>query len=196
MAESLTNPEVAIILAGGKSRRLGRDKAALEIGGQPLLVRMAELARRFCPIVAVSGRDPAPLLQGVPWFLDEIPGLGPLGGIATALTRYNTSCLVLSCDLPLLDEQTLTGLIAAWRVHPKGTAMTTFEQAETGFIEALVAVYEPEAAALLRRANEQGCRKLSQAIPAALRHSLIYSVKEGRPFFNVNTPGDLAAIIP
>ena len=118
-----------------------------------------------------------------------------MGGIITALERYRKPCLVLSCDLPLLDEATVERLLAAWRARPAGTVLTTFKQAETGFIESLVAVYEPEAAPVLRQAKEEGCRKLSRAIPAALRHCVIYSVRDGRPFFNVNTPADLAEIL-
>lgn len=161
-----------------------------------MLARMVELAGRFCPVVAVAGRDPGPLVPAVPWFLDAEPGLGPMGGIITALERFRTPCLVLSCDLPRLGAPTLKKLLEAWRCKPAGAVMTTFEQAETGFIEALVAVYEPEASALLRRANEEGCRKLSRAIPAALRHCVVYRVKDGAPFFNVNTPDDLAEILP
>jgi len=187
---------MAVILAGGKSRRLGRDKAAVVLDGLPMLARVVRLAGTFCPGVAVSGRDPAPLVEGVPWFLDETGGVGPLGGIVTALERFNTSCLVLSCDLPLLDAATLETLLAAWRSRPGHAVMTTFQQIETGFIEALVAVYEPQAATLLRRANEEGCRKLSRAIPAALRHVVMYSTADARPFFNVNTPADLASVLP
>ncbi len=187
-------PEVAVILAGGKSRRLGRDKAAVLVDGEPMLARGVRLASLFCPRVAVAGRDPGPLCPGVPWFLDQEPGLGPLGGIVTALERFGTSCLVLSCDLPFLDRTTLERLLEAWRARPPHAVLTTFQQRETGFIEALVAVYEPQAAQILRRANEQGCRKLSQAIPAALRHVIVYSVADDQPFFNVNTPEQLSRL--
>lgn len=193
---NLPVPGVAVVLAGGKSSRLGRDKAALRVDGTPMLARMVELAGRFCPVVAVSGRDPSAIAPGIPWFLDEDPGHGPIGGILTALTRFGVPCLVLSCDLPRLDEATLETLLSAWRARPPHAVMTTFEQAETGFIEALVAVYEPGAAPLLRAAKEEGCRKLSRAIPAALRHSVVYSVDDGQAFFNVNTPADLAQILP
>lgn len=194
MGASTRSPEVAVVLAGGKSSRLGRDKAAVVLDGQALLARAAGLAGRFCPTVAVSGRDPSALVPGLPWFLDETPGLGPMGGIVTALERYRTPCLVLSCDLPLLDKATVETLLAAWREKPQDAVMTTFLQVETGFIEALVSVYEPEAANVLRRANEEGCRKLSRAIPESLRHHVPYSVRDALPFFNVNTPDDLERI--
>jgi molybdopterin-guanine dinucleotide biosynthesis protein A len=192
MGASPKAPEAAVVLAGGLSSRMGRDKAAIEIGQTPLLARMVALARRFCPLVAVSGRDPSALVPGVPWFPDQTPGLGPIGGILTALDRFGKPCLVLSCDLPLLDEATLDRLLAAWRHRAPGTVMTTFLQRETGFIEALIAVYEPEAAPLLRKALAGGCRKLSRAIPPERRTCVDYSVKDGRPFFNVNTPKELA----
>jgi len=195
MAASPINPEVAVVLAGGKSRRLGRDKAAVLVEGCPMLARMVSLAKAFCPLVAVSGRDPAPLVTGVPWFLDEEPGLGPIGGIVTALERYATPCLVLSCDLPLLDELTLERLIDAWREKPAEAVMTTFLQTSTGFIESLVSVYEPQAAPILRQAKEEGCRKLSRAIPEALRHHVPYSMDEAGVFLNVNTPADLERIL-
>lgn len=191
MDASTRNPEVAVVLAGGKSRRLGTDKAAVLLDGKAMLLRTAELAGRFCPVVAVSGRDPSALTPGLPWFVDETPGLGPIGGIITALERYRTPCLVLSCDLPHLDEPTIERLLAAWREKPAYALMTTFLQVETGFIEALVSVYEPEAAGLLRSACQEGCRKLSRAVPPWFRHHVHYSLREAQVFFNVNTPADL-----
>ena len=159
--------------------------------GQPLLARMSVLARRFCSQVVVCGRDPGHLSPGLPWFLDDTPGLGPLGGIITTLKRINASCLMLSCDLPHLDAATVEKLLDAWRTRPPGTMLTTFLQQETGFIEALVAVWEPQALPLLLAANEKGCRKLSRTIPAALTHCVPYSLQDAHPFFNVNTPEDL-----
>lgn len=187
-------PEWAVILAGGKSRRLGRDKAALDMGGQTLLARTVALALKFCPNVCVLGRDPAPCGVQVPWWPDDTQGLGPIGGIMTALERLARPCLVLSCDLPFLDDQTLKRLLAAWRDRPVHTLLTTFEQAETGFIEALVAVYEPGALPRLRISVAAGCHKLSRALPPELLHTVVYSEEQNRPFFNLNTPGELRAL--
>jgi len=190
----MRGPEAAIVLAGGKSRRLGRDKAAVAVGGTPLLARMVSLARLFCPTVAVAGRDPSPLVGDAPWFLDEIPGLGPMGGIITALERYKCPLLVLSCDLPKLDEKTLETLMDAWRLKPGHAVMTTFLQQDTGYIEALVSVYEPQAAPLLKDAAREGCLKLSRAVPPGLRHHVPYIPDPSGPFFNVNTQEDLSRL--
>jgi len=186
-------PDIAVVLAGGQSRRMGQDKAALRLDGQTLLARTIGLAGRFCPMVAVSGRDPAPYGAPGPWFADERPGLGPLGAVMTALARYGRACMVLSCDLPGMDAATLVRLLGAWSRREPDTLITTFVQAETGLMEALVAVYQPEAEALLRQAAWQGHLKLSDAIPRERRNFVVYTPSESRPFFNLNTPADLAA---
>src|SRR5690348_14599122 len=87
------------VLAGGRSRRMGRDKALLEWRGGTLLQHMTGLLATVCNPVLVVGRDELP---------DLVPGLGPVGGIVTALkhtvTRFN---LVVAVDLPFLTSDFL-----------------------------------------------------------------------------------------
>jgi len=193
----MNSPGAAVILAGGSSRRLGRDKAAVTIGGQTLLARMVAQASRFCPQTAVSGRDPTPFLtRKVPWFPDAIANAGPLGGIVTALETLRTSCLVLSCDLPHMDAPTIAALIDAWRSRPAQAVMTAYQQTGTGYIEALVAIYDPAAASLLRHAHAKGRLSLTKAIPPALRHHIPYDASQSHPFYNLNTPADLLGLRP
>ena len=104
---------VGVVLAGGASSRLGRDKAALNVNGVTMLARTVDLLRGLAPEVAVSGRDPMPLGADAPWFEDEIRGAGPIGGIATALNRYKAPCFCVSCDLPLLTRDVLVLLMWA-----------------------------------------------------------------------------------
>jgi len=193
----MNNPGAAVILAGGSSRRLGQDKAAVIINNQTLLARMVALGSRFCPQIAVSGRDPASFLSHtIPWFPDAIANAGPLGGIVTALETLRTSCLVLSCDLPHMDEATITTLIDAWRSRPAQAVMTTYQQTGTGYIEALVAIYDPTAAPLLRHAHAHGHLSLTKAIPPTLRHHIPYDTSQSHPFYNLNTPADLLGLRP
>src|SRR5262245_25811683 len=82
------------ILAGGQSRRMGRDKATLKWGPASLLDHMTQLLSTVADPVRVVGREELP---------DRIPGKGPLGGILTALeTSERENNLVLAVDLPLL----------------------------------------------------------------------------------------------
>lgn len=183
-----------IVLAGGKSSRLGHDKTRIVFSGVSLLSRAVDLLKRHCDGVHVVGRLPEDHGLNVPSFLDTVPGCGPAGGVATALRRLGRSCLVLSCDLPLMDDQTLRSLKAGWREKPDTALMTTFQQADTGYIEALVSVYEPGALPLLERAFEQRLYQLNRILSGPMRHHIPYSRSEATPFFNVNHPADLSML--
>ncbi|HZX80427.1 MAG TPA: molybdenum cofactor guanylyltransferase [Lysobacter sp.] len=97
-----------IVLAGGRSSRMGRDKALLEIDGRTLLDRAIALLRDAgAAEVLVSGDRPG----GIP---DMIPGLGPVGGIASVLSRVDDGpFMVMPVDMPALDVDTLHLLLDA-----------------------------------------------------------------------------------
>ena len=121
---------------------------------------------------------------------DEVDRQGPFGGVYSALRRLQMPILVLSCDLPFMDGPTLRRLLDAREARLPGTIMTTYQQEETGFIEALVAVYEPACLPWFDAAWEQGIRKFSVVIPEELRTHVPYSRSEALPFFNINYPAD------
>jgi molybdopterin-guanine dinucleotide biosynthesis protein A len=183
-----------LVLAGGRSTRLGQDKVELPVHGQSLLARTAGLAAQFCARVVVSGRDPADLDLDLAWLPDDAPGQGPLGGILTGLTRLGGPLLVLACDLPLLDAATVARLVEHRKRRPAEAVVTTFLQSATGFIEPLVAVYEDLARPHLAAALAAGERKLARALPEAGRHLIPYGPAEAHVFFNVNFPADLAVL--
>lgn len=185
---------LGVVLAGGKSSRMGRDKAWLTFFGQPLLRRVADTLAEVTGEVMVSGRDPSPFGLSLPWLADEMAELGPAGGVLTVLAATNRSCLIVSCDLPFLDAAALTRLVAAWRTRPASALMTTYRIVESGYVESLVAIYDPEGADVLRRNLEQGQRRLSAIFPESLRCHVDYSRADtdaARAFFNVNSPPDL-----
>src|SRR4051812_25688997 len=99
---STPSPASGFILAGGQSVRLGRDKATLDWHGQPLLHHMVEVLSTVCDPVRVVGRGDLP---------DRTPGLGPMGGIITALaSSTNAVNLIVAVDLPLLTSRFLNYL--------------------------------------------------------------------------------------
>lgn len=187
MSETLN----ALVLAGGRSRRLGRDKVALPVGGRPLLARTVALAARHAARVWVSGRDPGPLGLETPWLPDDTPGMGPLGGILTGLRHVGGPLLVLACDLPLLDDSVVGRLVAGRAARPAGAVMTTFRDEPDGRIEPLVAVYEQAAGPLLAAAAARGLYALARAVPPPARHHLPRSPREADAFLNINFPADL-----
>ena len=189
-----TDTPLGVVLAGGKSTRLGRDKAWLRFGDRPLLRQVAELLAQVTGDILIAGRDPLEFGLEAPWLPDVIENMGPAGGVLTVLAATGRPCLILSCDLPFLDAATLDRLVAVWRRRPDWALMTTYRIRETGYIESLVAVYEPGGAALVRQNLARGERRLSAIFPEQQRLHLDYSREDtalARAFFNINSPPDL-----
>jgi len=102
----------AVILAGGMSSRMGRDKALLCYQGLPLLRRLYDLAQLFAdPVYVVTpwrDRYAAILPENSQWIAESLPTQGPLVGFASALPHIQTDwILLLACDLPRLTPESL-----------------------------------------------------------------------------------------
>jgi len=134
-----------LVLAGGRSKRMQRDKAALEYAGQPQLARAMDLiapfvARRFVAVRADQQAEPQ--RAAYEQITDLVPDLGPLGGIHAALHGHpGIAWLVLACDLPFLDAATLQQLIAARDPQKLATA---YRSRFDGKPEPLCAIWEPQ----------------------------------------------------
>ena len=95
--------ESAIVLCGGRSTRMGRDKAALAFGDETLLARVVRLAGEVASDVVLVARDGQELPGGLQAVRDPAEGLGPLAGIAVGLGAIRGErALVVACDMPLL----------------------------------------------------------------------------------------------
>jgi molybdopterin-guanine dinucleotide biosynthesis protein MobB len=179
-------PLLGLVLTGGKSERMGTDKAVLNYGGEEESRRIFALLQEFCSEVFISCRAEQadlPGRRGLPQIHDTLLGKGPTGGILAALeARPDASWLVAACDLPGLDRQTLAALVAGRDPFKVGTAFRGFQDLP----EPLCAIYEPKAAARLYQFLAAGydCpRKMlinspSHIIEPLSNHSLA----------NVNTP--------
>jgi molybdopterin-guanine dinucleotide biosynthesis protein A len=97
-----TNLISGFVLAGGRSQRMGQDKALLDWNGQPLVTHMIQLLSTICDPIRIVGRQELP---------DPFPGCGPLGGILTALRSSETDTLIVTAvDLPFLTPDFLRNL--------------------------------------------------------------------------------------
>ena len=131
----LRKDSAAFILAGGKSSRMGEDKAFLQLGGRTLLDIARELAASVCQSVAIVG-DRARF--GPDAVEDVLPDSGPLGGIHAALSRTTADLnLVLAVDTPFLDSRFLSWMLDQ---AASSQAVVTVPKLVSGF-QPLCAVY-------------------------------------------------------
>ena len=184
----------ALVLAGGRSRRMGRDKAQLTYrDGEPELARLAGLCRGGLGLEThVSVGDPThEPLPGYPTVADRFVGMGPMGAIASALLcRPDDAWLVLACDLPLLELDDLRRLVGARDARRHATAARA---ASKPWPEPLVAIYEPRA---YRRLLD--LLSLGYSCPRKLLingDTLVVEFADERPLYNANTPAEREAAL-
>lgn len=180
----------AVILAGGKSSRMGRDKAWLEIDGQTLLARQIALVRAVGAYeVFISGRAGANYSAfDCRVLLDQFPDAGPLAGIERALdASASPLLLVLAVDMPEMTEAILRKLISGC-----SGVCGVIPKTKTG-VEPLAAVY-PKAALTrlmieLQGGNAPGARWLAQeCVTAGLAQFLAVGDAEAGCFASANSP--------
>src|SRR5205823_2641611 len=103
-----------IILAGGRSERMGAAKAMLELDGRPLIAHVADRLRTVCDRIIVVGHDREPArVIGAELVLEDPPHPGPLHGLLAGLRAATSTALVTSCDSPLVVPELLERLVAA-----------------------------------------------------------------------------------
>ncbi|MGE3608322.1 MAG: molybdopterin-guanine dinucleotide biosynthesis protein B [Bacteriovoracaceae bacterium] len=135
----------ALILAGGKSTRMGKDKALISYHGKPQANYMFDLLKDLGLPTYLSCREDQtlrPELSHLPTIVDRFIGFGPLGGIASAMYEHPDSAfLVVACDLPLISQDLIRELIG--KRDPLKQATAYFNGARNHF-EPLFAIYEPK----------------------------------------------------
>lgn len=108
----------AVVLTGGMSSRMGNDKALMDVDGIPALARILETLRAVTDDVAIVGSRPEYHQFGAPVMADIAPGLGPLGGIVTALKHMqHEAVFVAGCDMPLLSADVVGGMAQVPRAY-------------------------------------------------------------------------------
>lgn len=173
----------AIVLAGGKSSRMGRDKADLPFLGTSLLEYQISLLKHLgLDDIMVSGKDCS--LPGVRCIPDLCPERGPLAGIASCMREArHESCLVMAVDTPLVREDTLRALLKA---YAEGSEKITLLECQ-GHWEPLLAVYCSDLYPLAEKILETGrgsMRELIQSVP----HRFLEYREDPELLMNCNTP--------
>lgn len=188
----LNFPFSAVLLAGGQSSRMGRDKAGLIIEGTPLWKRQVGLLQELNPAqLFICGRPGGPYVdKGYDVVMDIEPGAGPLGGLVTAL-RHSTSkmLLLLAVDMPAMDVGFLDKLVR----HAQATSRCVIPTIGAEF-EPLAAVYRHQCLEIAEHHMQTGQRAMrrlvADLIDSGLAETYPLTQAEETLFLNVNTPSE------
>jgi len=180
----------AVILAGGKSSRMGTDKALLPYGpkNEPLIVAVINMLSGIFSRIMISAAKSNPLERfGLPLILDHFPEIGPLGGITSVLESGEERIFCVACDMPFLNEDLI-------RYQCSFTDDAVIPEWHNRW-ESLHSIYSLPLLPALRQAIEKQHFKISDALFGCNVRLLLESEIQkfdtaGKCFANINTPGD------
>jgi len=179
------------VVAGGKSSRMGRDKAWIDIGGRPMIQHVISALKEVTANIAVIAKRPEYGELGFAVFADTHIGIGPIEAIRTALANCTTSyAIVVACDMPFVTPQLFTLLLD--RVQGYDAVAPTDSE---GRLEPLCAVYARAAGSAVTALVERGERKPTRIFDTVRTNIAPFSAVGHLPgaqlfFRNVNTPAD------
>lgn len=182
----LDRPTYGLVLTGGKSERMKRDKALLEYRGVPHAEYIHGLLKNVCEDVYLSAQEnqwQGTKLAHLPVIVDSVAGNGPIAGILSAFNKHpDANWFVVACDLVHFNKQTIDHLVQNYR---QAAVATAFKNMEKGFPEPLCALYTPDAKALFEQALNDGI-----TCPVkVLRNSNAHAIEQisGINLANINT---------
>lgn len=183
-----------IILAGGRSRRMGENKSLLRLNGKAMIEFAIEAVRPLCSEVVISSDYPVYDFTGCRVWPDEIRNQAPIVGIYSCLKRSETEVnIILSCDMPLINSHVMEYLLAN-----SAESDITVPVHENGMIEPMCGIYKKSATGILKTCIEEGNFSMNGSIRKA-NHRLV-SIDNLLPFFseklfrNINTPSDFEEV--
>ncbi len=164
--ESAGNAPRGLVLAGGRSRRMGEDKGLIAYRGQPQVVWLSQLLLEFCASVHVSigpRQQDSSCYGSLQTIIDREPGRGPAGGLMSAWELDpGAAWLLVAVDLPLLDPVTLGALTEG---RSRRHLATAFRHPD-GPLEPLCTIWEPAARSVLERRLARGDASLRRLLEA------------------------------
>jgi molybdopterin-guanine dinucleotide biosynthesis protein A len=173
-----------VIIAGGQSLRMGRDKKNIQYSGKTFLERAIELLSNITDEVVISSNDDIPGSFHV--IKDEKNGIGPMGGIYSVLKNIqNELALIIPADLPLLDEEILQFLISKYDRNSKACVFEINNQ-----LEALVGLYHKDILPFMEQQIAMGEYKMQELLEKIIAQKVNGDAFKDK-FLNINTPHDL-----
>jgi molybdopterin-guanine dinucleotide biosynthesis protein A len=191
----MNNPDVTgIVLAGGKSSRMGSDKSLLIWNGITLVERAIELLRPLCSQVIISSNNYVYDFTGCETWPDELPHQAPIIGIYSCLKRSITEVnIMLSCDMPCVSADMLEHLLGC---SGKGDVVVPIHN---GFMEPLCGIYKRSVLSQLEKQIDIYEFSLHRFIESCPHHYAEINEKfpfyNNRLFLNINTPDELRQLL-
>ena len=183
-----------LVLAGGRSKRMGFDKGSIKWHGKEQRYYIADLLTGICDAVFISCRPEQqnnidPLYKTLP---DSYLGMGPYGAILSAFKEnQKVAWLVIACDLPLMDRHTLDFLVA--HRNPDSMA-TTFKSPFDGLPEPLITIWEPGTYPALLSFSSEGYSCPRKALIRNVENITILIPPDENALMNANTPEDAGKV--
>ncbi|MEB3218207.1 MAG: molybdenum cofactor guanylyltransferase [Nostocales cyanobacterium 94392] len=184
----------ALILAGGKSSRMGTDKAIVNYQGKPMLLSVYQVAAACTEQVYVltpwAERYQNILPSNCQYLIESQPGKGPVNGLSEGLEQISADwILLLACDLPLLDVEILQSWIKKLPQIPTSTLALVPQRSQIW--EPMCAFYRKEVKTELDSFLRSGKRSFQDLLSGIDVEALNVDEKTGLMLFNCNFPGDL-----
>lgn len=181
-----------VILAGGSSRRMGRDKSMLPVQGTSLIQHILQQVETHFDEVIVSSNTPElHEFSGVRIVSDPEKGRGPLMGIYTALqVSRHLHNFVIACDIPVVDVQLARHLLKLASDYD-----AVIPRSESGFFEPLFAVYNRSLLEAMKQTLAQGRNKILHALETSQVLYVDLSELQAQSLMNLNTRDDYHAFI-
>lgn len=183
-----------VVLAGGKSSRMGREKGLIEVQGVRMIERILQELDAVVPEVIISSNGDLYNDLNRKVYADIIPGCGPMSGIHSALVHSTTEkILVAGCDMPFINRAVFSQLIA--KADEAEVVVPVHGRNER---EPLCAIYSKFCLARLEDLLKNGKWKMKEALPHFQVLEIPFNDKEiyEKYFMNINTPRELEAIGP
>jgi molybdopterin-guanine dinucleotide biosynthesis protein A len=182
------NPSLTgIVLAGGQSMRMGTDKSMLEKDGVPMYLFAARLLQAFTPevFISVNKYQAQHNKYAFPSLTDQFEAEGPMGALVSCHQQRSGPLLLLACDMPAVTETMITSLLS---LHNPASQITMFCNAENGFYEPMLSVWEVPALEDITTYFQAGGRSFQQYL--SLRNIPRHLPANMASLANCNTHGD------
>jgi molybdopterin-guanine dinucleotide biosynthesis protein A len=184
---SLNTPLTGIVMAGGKSRRMGTDKSMLEIDGVPMYLFAARLLQQFTQeiFISVNGCQASSHSYAFPFLIDQFEEEGPVGALVSCHQQLQKPLLLLACDMPAITCAFISSLVS---LHKPDSGITMFCNIEEGAYEPMLSVWEVSALDDIAAFFLSGGRSFQKFLTS--RNVPKYPPPAANSLVNCNTPDD------